>query len=333
MKYSDGSLYEGYYCNDKRHGRGYLTLAKGDTYDGNFEAGIYHGFGKYVHSDGSCYEGHFIGKKKEGKGKFTYANGDVYDGMWRDNKRHGFGVLVCFDGGDQYEGIWKDDKLEGLTLALAAAADKTSDSNSNDCNISSSSNDSDTIHIHTTPRKESPQMITFDTPPSFHASCENSKSAEDAAFLREITVNIVNTNANFNSTINDSDDAKKQLLTYDIDPKHHQHQHQLLHRIDDGDDTYSDETKFSTSQSGGAEENVGVQTKGQIVYPNGDFYDGGILNGMRSGRGKLVSKSGELFYGLFIEDKPVLDLSQRHSRIDRGAYTSEFAVLRSHGSI
>jgi len=58
MKYSDGSVYEGDWKDDKRHGTG-----------------------KYTSSLGT-YEGEWSHDQRNGKGIMRYANGDVYEGSW-----------------------------------------------------------------------------------------------------------------------------------------------------------------------------------------------------------------------------------------------------------
>src|SRR6056300_1660644 len=53
----DGSLYEGYWKNDKANGRGRLIHADGDVYNGEWKDDKAHGFGIYNHTDGAKYEG------------------------------------------------------------------------------------------------------------------------------------------------------------------------------------------------------------------------------------------------------------------------------------
>jgi len=53
----DGSLYEGYWKNDKANGRGRLIHADGDVYNGEWKDDKAHGDGVYNHTDGAKYEG------------------------------------------------------------------------------------------------------------------------------------------------------------------------------------------------------------------------------------------------------------------------------------
>ena len=55
--WEDGSLYEGYWKNNKGNFFGRLIHKDGDIYQGEFLDDMAHGFGYYMHSDGSHYRG------------------------------------------------------------------------------------------------------------------------------------------------------------------------------------------------------------------------------------------------------------------------------------
>ena len=55
--WADGSLYEGYWRNDKANGRGRLIHADGDVYEGEWKDDKAHGEGQYFHTDGAKYQG------------------------------------------------------------------------------------------------------------------------------------------------------------------------------------------------------------------------------------------------------------------------------------
>ena len=61
--WTDGSIYDGYWKNDKANGRGRLIHADGDIYDGYWKDDKAHGFGQYTHSDGAQYEGYWVDDK------------------------------------------------------------------------------------------------------------------------------------------------------------------------------------------------------------------------------------------------------------------------------
>jgi hypothetical protein len=55
----DGSLYEGWWVDNKANGKGRLIHADGDIYDGYWQDDKAHGFGVYSHLDGARYEGYW----------------------------------------------------------------------------------------------------------------------------------------------------------------------------------------------------------------------------------------------------------------------------------
>lgn len=131
----DGDLFEGYFLNGKKNGRGKYTWANGNVYDGNWVDGKCTGKGriswssgasfdgewkdnqmsegKYSYADGSVYEGSFKNGKRDGYGKRIYTSGDKYEGRWQSGSRNGKGVYTWADG-DVYDGEWKDDKRCGV---------------------------------------------------------------------------------------------------------------------------------------------------------------------------------------------------------------------------
>ena len=47
--WKDGSIYEGFWKNDKANGKGRLVHANGDIYEGDWVNHKSHGYGKYTH--------------------------------------------------------------------------------------------------------------------------------------------------------------------------------------------------------------------------------------------------------------------------------------------
>ena len=81
--------------NDKREGKGTYTFACGDTYEGEWLDGMYHGYGKYSSKDSDEYEGQWVKDRMSGHGKFFYRElGDVYEGDWENGFREGFGKYM-----------------------------------------------------------------------------------------------------------------------------------------------------------------------------------------------------------------------------------------------
>lgn len=87
----DGSLYEGFWENNKANGRGRLIHADGDVYEGEWKDDKADGFGVYSHADGAKYEGFWREDKQHGKGIERWPDGAVYDGYYNDGQKHGEG--------------------------------------------------------------------------------------------------------------------------------------------------------------------------------------------------------------------------------------------------
>lgn len=64
----DGSIYEGWWRQDKANGRGRLIHADGDVYEGQWCDDKAQGYGIYYHEGGSTYEGHWVNDKQHGQG-------------------------------------------------------------------------------------------------------------------------------------------------------------------------------------------------------------------------------------------------------------------------
>ena len=109
--------------NDKREGKGTYTFACGDTYEGEWLDGMYHGYGKYSSKDSDEYEGQWVKDRMSGHGKFSYRElGDVYEGDFGPSgKYEGWGRLTCAEGvgtsgeeGGTYHGTWLEGRRHGM---------------------------------------------------------------------------------------------------------------------------------------------------------------------------------------------------------------------------
>lgn len=123
----DGDLFEGYFINGKKNGRGKYTWANGDVYDGMWKDDKRTGRGRITWSNGDTYEGEWKDGKLCGRGKLIQygksPSGETYmkysyDGEWLDNREHGHGICVEGDFGWEkmdkvFEGEWVDGKRQG----------------------------------------------------------------------------------------------------------------------------------------------------------------------------------------------------------------------------
>eukprot|EP01124_Arcella_intermedia_P031606 TRINITY_DN7181_c0_g1_i1.p1 TRINITY_DN7181_c0_g1~~TRINITY_DN7181_c0_g1_i1.p1 ORF type:complete len:1288 (+),score=388.27 TRINITY_DN7181_c0_g1_i1:29-3865(+) len=112
MTYKDGSTYDGYWLEDKRHGMGDYECPKG-----------------YVVG----YHGEWSRDKKNGKGKMRLSNGNTYDGGMVDDLPQGHGVYTCKSPKGNtlmvVEGKWVRGVNEGkcnVTLFLKEGGSSTS---------------------------------------------------------------------------------------------------------------------------------------------------------------------------------------------------------------
>ncbi|KNC48087.1 CMRP Flagellar component [Thecamonas trahens ATCC 50062] len=86
-RYTNGSVYEGEWKDDKRDGRGKLVSASGEVYEGEWKADKRHGFGKHVYADGRAYVGPWRRGARHGLGKLVYVDGTAVRDRWVFGKR------------------------------------------------------------------------------------------------------------------------------------------------------------------------------------------------------------------------------------------------------
>ena len=119
MKYKNGSIYEGQWKNDKRHGRGLYTTqnynnpnVKGILYEGEFNNDKIEGYGIGKYSSGDKYEGEWKNNKQYGRGTLNYVGGGKYIGEWINGKLNGDGIYYLKNG-ERFEGKFMDNKYNG----------------------------------------------------------------------------------------------------------------------------------------------------------------------------------------------------------------------------
>lgn len=115
--YVDGTqtLYEGDFEDGRLHGYGRQlnSLLRFELeYEGEFKHGVWHGKGTCRYVDGCRYEGTWENNLQDGLGTMTYPDTRRYEGEWRRGKRHGAGTLH-WPCGTKYVGTWTDDLMAG----------------------------------------------------------------------------------------------------------------------------------------------------------------------------------------------------------------------------
>lgn len=112
-----GDTYYGDFVAGVIHGRGTFTWSNGDSYKGMFKKGVMQGeYGiQTISSTGDVYEGPFKKGKPHGWGKKHFGNGDVFEGMYRYEHRMGFGTYTCINK-TAFVGKWNGCNIEGRGL-------------------------------------------------------------------------------------------------------------------------------------------------------------------------------------------------------------------------
>lgn len=134
---TDVGRYSGMVVNSKPNGFGHLVYENGTEYEGDWKNGVWEGVGQYVSyqdtivsewkngkangntiivSDEYQYEGEFVDDLPNGNGSLYCFGSDaqyVYAGEWNNGLRQGYGDVV-YSNGDSYYGEWVDDKYQGI---------------------------------------------------------------------------------------------------------------------------------------------------------------------------------------------------------------------------
>ena len=110
--YNDGSIYKGFFENDKIKGRGRLILINRYIYEGDFEDGLFNGYGKLYTINGIKYEGNWKNDIQDGFGVERYLDGSYYSGIFKKGIKHGKGKFY-YKNGDLYDGDFENDEMTG----------------------------------------------------------------------------------------------------------------------------------------------------------------------------------------------------------------------------
>ena len=120
---ANGDSYDGEVQGDVRVGQGIYVFANGDRYEGGFVDDRFSGKGIQASKSGDRYEGEFLLGVKNGHGVYRFANGDRYEGDLAANVFSGKGVLVLASG-DRYEGDFRDNVKQGQGIHFFASGER-----------------------------------------------------------------------------------------------------------------------------------------------------------------------------------------------------------------
>lgn len=70
------------------HGRGRMTFADGEVFEGEWKFGERHGLGTIKYTNGQTFEGTWMNDKRHGEGKMTLPESLVVEGEWQDDSLH-----------------------------------------------------------------------------------------------------------------------------------------------------------------------------------------------------------------------------------------------------
>jgi len=109
-----------WFIGGKHHGKGKMTFASGDSYEGDWKDGFRHGKGIMVLASGGRYEGEWATGAYEGHGVYTFSSGAHYDGMWKNGVKHGAGTYYCQADSDipRCEGTYENGQEEGIFMEI-----------------------------------------------------------------------------------------------------------------------------------------------------------------------------------------------------------------------
>jgi hypothetical protein len=134
------SVYEGYFKNGKKEGKGKMIFWDGGTYEGDYVNDEMSGKGKFIFPSGGVYDGDWVNGNKTGKGIFIFGKGkgegDRAEGDFINGYLTGYGKYTFLDGTIQ-EGKWLNWVFQGSEIIETKGQNNTQIS-SNPSNGSSS---------------------------------------------------------------------------------------------------------------------------------------------------------------------------------------------------
>lgn len=111
----DQGVYFGFIENNKPNGEGELITHEKDTLIGNWIDGKLNGYAEVI-SEGFQSSGEWVNGKLNGHSYCNYSDSSIYNGDFVDNMKSGYGELSYND--ELYQGEWANDKFNGLGYYL-----------------------------------------------------------------------------------------------------------------------------------------------------------------------------------------------------------------------
>lgn len=288
--------YEGLVKNGKPNGYGRLAYKNNTEYEGDWKDGVWNGIGQYIAAndtitsewkngvaegntqmvigdyqyDGQCknnlpdgqgsfystnpdvqylYAGEWVGGKRQGYGDTVYPNGDAYYGEWLNDEYSGIG-RYRFANGDSYDGEWKNNLPDGKGKYVAESFTYAGDWLKG--------------WIHGTGRLDYSNGDTYEGD-----FCEGQKCGQGAYFF-------ANGNTYEGEFYNDKINGLG-VFTF-TDGNRYEGEFSDGKIYGNGTLYYSDTTGVVTITAFWDKPNE-FPSKASIIFPNGDAYEGPLLNG------------------------------------------------------
>jgi len=120
----DGSIYYGSLKDKLFSGKAIQIWPNGDKYEGEYENGLFHGYGEMT-TNTYIYKGDFFKGEQTGKAVINYIEGSYYEGEVLAGQYEGYGKLETSTG-DIFEGTFKNSLLNGKGKKIYADGSKCS---------------------------------------------------------------------------------------------------------------------------------------------------------------------------------------------------------------
>lgn len=282
--FANGDNYKGFFTKDRFHGQGVLVCKTKYSHSGSFENDVMHGQGIFRHNFSVIYEGGWLHGLYSGQGTKNYSNGDVYTGNWLNGYKEGKGEYR-YNNGTIYRGTYHLGKKSGDDCELIhpdGMAYRGSFRNGvkqgqgflmfADGKVYSGEFVDD--HFHGTGTLHFPQDPKNPIKGAKQTSSQFSKSVQDSGFSRSERPSWPLSTSCFRYTgmwMNGKRHGK-------------------------GETVFSDGTVYSGEYKEDKREG-----KGTLTTADGLNYEGLWKGGKKNGRG-LLSKNGEQFDGIFVDD-------------------------------